>query len=45
MNQYRQHYQPAPAQRASLARDLLQALVIAALWFGPLFYYFWSMTP
>lgn len=43
MSQYRQHYQPA--QRASLARDLLQALVIAALWFGPLFYYFWSMTP
>ena len=42
----RQHYTPERrASWSSLARDLLQALVIAALWFGPLFYYFWSMTP
>lgn len=42
MNQYRQHYQPA--QRASFARDFLQALIMAALIGAPFAVYFWSMT-
>ena len=24
-------------------KELIQALIIAALWFGPLFYYVWRM--
>ena len=41
----RQHYKPEPERRASAAFDLIIALVAAALFFGPFFFYFWSMTP
>ena len=42
---HRQHYQPRPVRRASIARDVLQALILAALIGGPFLIYFWSMTP
>ena len=41
----RQHYTPEPERRANAAFDLIIALVVAALFFGPFFFYFWSMTP
>ena len=39
----REHYTPRPERRASAALDLLAALIAAVLFFGPLFYYVWSM--
>ena len=39
----RQHY--TPERRASFARDVLQALIMAALIGAPFVLYFWSMTP
>ena len=39
----RQHY--TPERRPSLARDVLQALIFAALIGAPFVLYFWSMTP
>lgn len=39
----RQHY--TPERRPSLARDFLQALIMAALIGAPFALYFWSMTP
>ena len=45
MSTHRVHYQPRPVRRASAAFDLIVALIAAVLFFGPLFYYVWSMTP
>lgn len=45
MSAHREHYQPRPVRRASAAFDLIVALVVAALFFGPFFVYFWSMKP
>ena len=42
---HRQHYTPESPRRASLARDFLHALTIAALIGAPFALYFWSMTP
>lgn len=39
----REHYTPRPERRASAAYDFLCALIAAVLFFGPLFYYVWSM--
>lgn len=45
MSQYREHYIPRPARRASAALDFLQALIIAALIGAPFVLYFWSVKP